>query len=301
MAARQTQTERQIATALATQRTMFEAELATVKRDWAEQIETAKAKAHIGHWITGAGVVVSVLSLIAMLSLSLRDADRQILAAALQRADNAKSEAKAAIQDQANRCLVVAQLGAQMAAGKAGEDARKALDLAAALDKNCANIRELAAAYMTDRPAQFTAQEVARAKKGLPPAHNPAAVRLTDRFFLGEPKLRGFDIRGVGPRVERIAADDALGGRAYHLGRSAIEIPLGDGAKDLGLAPSAFVDVGQTFILPAPKTDGPRVSVGTGVQWTSPFGPFRIDIARAVLAAPADAPKALAFNVGTQF
>jgi outer membrane protein assembly factor BamA len=28
-------------------------------------------------------------------------------------------------------------------------------------------------------------------------------VRLTDRFFLGEPQLRGFDIRGVGPRVIR--------------------------------------------------------------------------------------------------
>ena len=29
-------------------------------------------------------------------------------------------------------------------------------------------------------------------------------VRLTDRFFLGEPEMRGFDIRGVGPRVQRV-------------------------------------------------------------------------------------------------
>ncbi|MEQ1689248.1 MAG: outer membrane protein assembly factor BamA, partial [Sphingopyxis sp.] len=28
-------------------------------------------------------------------------------------------------------------------------------------------------------------------------------IRLTDRFFLGEPQMRGFDIRGVGPRVIR--------------------------------------------------------------------------------------------------
>jgi outer membrane protein insertion porin family len=28
-------------------------------------------------------------------------------------------------------------------------------------------------------------------------------VRLTDRFYLGEPQIRGFDIRGVGPRVLR--------------------------------------------------------------------------------------------------
>jgi outer membrane protein insertion porin family len=29
-------------------------------------------------------------------------------------------------------------------------------------------------------------------------------VRLTDRFYLGEPQMRGFDIRGVGPRVQRV-------------------------------------------------------------------------------------------------
>ena len=29
-------------------------------------------------------------------------------------------------------------------------------------------------------------------------------VRLTDRFFLGSPQIRGFDIRGVGPRIQRL-------------------------------------------------------------------------------------------------
>ncbi len=29
-------------------------------------------------------------------------------------------------------------------------------------------------------------------------------VRLNDRFFLGQPQMRGFDIRGVGPRVQRV-------------------------------------------------------------------------------------------------
>ena len=63
------------------------------------------------------------------------------------------------------------------------------------------------------------------------------AIRLTDRFF--GPQLRGFDIRGIGPRVERIpynadgtldtrrGADhqDALGGRAYYMGRLELEVP----------------------------------------------------------------------------
>ena len=33
------------------------------------------------------------------------------------------------------------------------------------------------------------------------------AIRLTDRFF--GPQLRGFDIRGIGPRVERLPYDAA--------------------------------------------------------------------------------------------
>ena len=103
-------------------------------------------------------------------------------------------------------------------------------------------------------------------------------VRLNDRFFLGEPQFRGFDIRGVGPRVVRLnyldddnnaatprvlqsldeareartLIDDAIGGRAYYLGRAELEIPLGSGASELGLRPSAFVDVGALFNVTQP-------------------------------------------------
>ena len=45
----------------------------------------------------------------------------------------------------------------------------------------------------------------------------------------------------------------------------------------------------------------PRVSVGFGVNWNSPFGPFRIDIAKALLKEPGDDAKLITFNVGTQF
>jgi outer membrane protein insertion porin family len=218
-------------------------------------------------------------------------------------------------------------------------------------------------------------------------------VRLTDRFYLGEGQMRGFDIRGIGPRVQRIffdeptvvngvvvnnpildrkqIQDDAIGGRAYYLGRAELEIPLGSGAKELGLRPSVFVDVGAVFkvanpllttlqgqstaaaaagavsgcagsalptaagqnlfycingtgaieqTITATNPDGsartrvltfeerflgdswkPRVSVGFGVNWKSPFGPFRIDIARALIKRPGDDTKLFTFNVGTQF
>lgn len=228
-------------------------------------------------------------------------------------------------------------------------------------------------------------------------------VRLIDRFYLGEPDMRGFGIRGVGPRVIRryidpntgqFAAvndknytnDDALGGKAYYRGRLELEIPLGNGARELGLRPSIFMDVGAVFgvskpSLIAPENPGypfqqdedgnylpvlrplldskgrqlfitaegndnagtytlceigysssskkpcvgsvmntkaqntispfredfygdsakPRLSVGFGVNWNSPFGPFRIDIAKALLKEPGDNTKLFTFNVGTQF
>ncbi|MET0369797.1 MAG: outer membrane protein assembly factor BamA [Sphingobium sp.] len=196
-------------------------------------------------------------------------------------------------------------------------------------------------------------------------------VRLTDRFFLGEPQIRGFDIRGIGPRVKRYylvsetnngtttyvrdegnASDDALGGRIYYMGRAEVEIPLGSGAREMGLRPSVFADVGAVAGLRNPKTVdfpgycsvttgttvkteqasavgscatqptgssaayisgtgfdevylgdtlSPRVSVGFGVNWNSPFGPFRIDIAKALMKEPGDDTKLITFNVGTQF
>jgi outer membrane protein insertion porin family len=219
-------------------------------------------------------------------------------------------------------------------------------------------------------------------------------VRLTDRFFLGEPQMRGFDIRGVGPRVIRYSVnntdpanpvvvtdangdrgqiDDALGGRAYYQGRLELDIPLGTGAKEMGLRPSIFLDVGSVFSVRRPtlttlanfrETDPnapgfgltkslcrnattgvtqfatettttnngtttgtgqyttcptdfsrldpfeerffgdtwmPRVSIGAGVNWNSPFGPFRIDFAYALRKEEGDDTKRFSFNVGTQF
>lgn len=203
-------------------------------------------------------------------------------------------------------------------------------------------------------------------------------IRLTDRFYLGEPQMRGFDIRGIGPRVLRKGLeytppaagqtvgtwsvvgtrdnwyDDSIGGKLYYLAHAELEIPLGSGARELGLRPSVFVDAGAVWSITRPfaqpkvfsysfvcngkVTDGgqkntlaeiptsatcpdgttessvrsyeleylgntpkPRVSVGVGVNWNSPFGPFRLDFAKVLLKAPGDDTKTFTFNVGTQF
>jgi outer membrane protein insertion porin family len=146
-------------------------------------------------------------------------------------------------------------------------------------------------------------------------------------------------------------SDDALGGKVYYLARAEIEIPLGSGAREMGLRPSIFMDAGAVAGLKNPGTIDfagyctvttgttstsvrapsvgncstppagstatyaggafeeeylgdtlkPRLSVGFGVNWNSPFGPFRIDIAKALLKEPGDDNKLITFNVGTQF
>jgi outer membrane protein insertion porin family len=95
------------------------------------------------------------------------------------------------------------------------------------------------------------------------------------------------------------------------------------------LRPSAYVDVGalwgangkDVLLPPTPPTvdpitgqiipgfvedyvgdtPSPRISVGIGVNWNSPFGPFRIDIAKALKKAEGDRDQLFQFNVGTQF
>jgi len=211
-------------------------------------------------------------------------------------------------------------------------------------------------------------------------------VLLTDRFFLGEPQIRGFAIRGVGPRIltqqsilnnvgqptldangnptyvttRNQVRDDAIGGRNYYLGRAELEIPLGSGARELGLRPSIWADVGALWGVTTPvltvnpagnqqrnadgqllfttgncsaggalttnatQPDGtvncrlivggtnirelflgnspsPRVTAGIGVNWNSPFGPFRIDFSQTIRKVEGDDERRFTFNVGTQF
>jgi outer membrane protein insertion porin family len=45
----------------------------------------------------------------------------------------------------------------------------------------------------------------------------------------------------------------------------------------------------------------PRVSIGIGVNWNSPFGPFRINLAYPLVSYEGDDTKRFSFNVGTQF
>jgi len=69
---------------------------------------------------------------------------------------------------------------------------------------------------------------------------------------------------------------------------------------DVVEGPTASLTPGfqEFFLGNSPK---PRLSIGVGVNWVSPFGPLRIDIAHALLKQEGDETKLFSFNVGTQF
>ncbi|MCF6196169.1 MAG: outer membrane protein assembly factor BamA [Emcibacter sp.] len=140
-------------------------------------------------------------------------------------------------------------------------------------------------------------------------------VRINDRFFLGNPRMRGFQQAGIGPRDN--LTTDALGGNVFYKASAEIFIPLGSGARELGIEASMFVDAGALFTVDLPNqlfnpatgfthtivgdTPKPRVSAGIGFTWTSPFGPFRVDFAKAILSNKFDKTEFFQFNIGTRF
>jgi outer membrane protein insertion porin family len=128
-------------------------------------------------------------------------------------------------------------------------------------------------------------------------------VRVSDRFFLGGGRLRGFKVGGVGPRD--LKTDDALGGTQYYRGSAEIGFPLGL-PDEFDIKGALFSDVGSVWGNDDPFPDiaddpSLRSSVGVGVGWGSPVGPVRINLSRAWLKEDYDKTEFFSFSFGTRF
>ncbi|MBO6784256.1 MAG: outer membrane protein assembly factor BamA [Alphaproteobacteria bacterium] len=128
-------------------------------------------------------------------------------------------------------------------------------------------------------------------------------VRISERFFLGGNKLRGFEVGGVGPRD--VSTDDSLGGTQFYVGSAELEIPLGL-PEEFDIKGAIFSDFGSVWGNedPFPNIEDEsslRASVGIGFGWASPAGPIRINFARAVLKEDFDKTEFFSFSFGTRF
>jgi len=131
-------------------------------------------------------------------------------------------------------------------------------------------------------------------------------VRITDAFFLGGANLRGFRARSVGPRD--LDTGDFLGGNKYGAGTVQLSFPLGL-PEEYRIRGRAFSDFGTLFdndfenVAGTNVTDKAsiRASVGAGITWESPFGPFAFDLAYPFLKEGTDKVEYFRFSVGTRF
>lgn len=128
-------------------------------------------------------------------------------------------------------------------------------------------------------------------------------MRVDDRLFLGGDSLRGFANGGVGPRD--ISTDDALGGMKSASATIELLFPIGL-PEEYGIRGTAFTDAGTLYDLEDSganivDSNSVRVGSGVGMSWRSPFGPIRIDFAKALVKESYDKTEVFRVNFGTRF
>jgi outer membrane protein insertion porin family len=136
--------------------------------------------------------------------------------------------------------------------------------------------------------------------------------QLIDRFYLGGDNLRGFETGGAGPHDTE---GDPLGGRFIWTQTTEVRFPL-PVSPDLGLTGRTFVDVGGLTQAsfehnscpgvsggcpPIIESNTPRLGVGVGISWKTPFGLINIDLTPIVLKQPGDQTQIFRFGFGTRF
>ena len=129
-------------------------------------------------------------------------------------------------------------------------------------------------------------------------------TRVSDRFFKGGvSSIRGFEFGGVGPRDRD--SDDAVGGKTFYNGTAELAFPLGL-PTEFKVRGRVFTDFGANWNVDGHKegiqdSSSPRLSVGTGISWGSPFGPVVLDFGFALVEQDFDKTETFAFSFGTRF
>ena len=141
--------------------------------------------------------------------------------------------------------------------------------------------------------------------------NNPS--RVTERYF-GNGKIRGFEAGGIGPRDLSSANEDALGGNTFVAARLEAEFPVGL-PEEYGIRGGVFLDVGSVWGLDARNGTGAqpngdalvddsfhlRSSVGVSIFWTTPIGPLRFNLSKALSKQDYDKEQVFDLTISTSF
>ncbi|WP_306131709.1 outer membrane protein assembly factor BamA [Roseivivax marinus] len=139
-------------------------------------------------------------------------------------------------------------------------------------------------------------------------AYDGDGSRVTDRFFLGSSRMRGFEPGGIGPREfdDANGINDALGGNYFAVARFEAEFPLGL-PDEYGITGGVFYDVGNLWGLDSTNSnvlyeDGAlRQVVGVSLFWDTPLGPLRFNFSEALSKETQDEEQNFELTISTDF
>lgn len=134
---------------------------------------------------------------------------------------------------------------------------------------------------------------------------------ISDRYFLGGDKLRGFENFGIGPRdVAASAGNDPVGGNTFAVARFEASFPIGL-PEEYGIYGGIFFDVGSVWGLDnVPATSNLndeessakiRSAIGFSIFWDTQIGPLRFNFAKPLEYEEYDKTESFRFTVDTRF
>jgi len=124
-------------------------------------------------------------------------------------------------------------------------------------------------------------------------------IKLSDRKFLTNKFLRGFESNGIGPKDNK----DHIGGNYafYSSISSTVPNPLPD---SWNASSSLFLDSGNVWGVDYnSELDSSKIrsSYGLSLDWLSPLGPLSFTFAQVLSKAESDLEESFSFKLGSSF
>ena len=122
---------------------------------------------------------------------------------------------------------------------------------------------------------------------------------MSDRKFLTNKQIRGFENYGIGP----ISGTDHIGGN-YSI-HSSFSTTVPNGLPEKWNANSIlFLDAANVWSVDFDSSldsDKIRSSAGIALDWISPLGPLNFTFAEIISSAPGDVEENFSFQIGSSF
>ncbi|MHA6690474.1 outer membrane protein assembly factor BamA [Devosia sp. A449] len=135
-------------------------------------------------------------------------------------------------------------------------------------------------------------------------------VHSVEAFIPGPQLIRGFEGRGLGPRL---TTGEYLGAVAYAGLSAEVQFPVPGLPESYGLSGALWADAAWVDGVNTPRLDGTnavdtastdvpwRTSIGASLIWDSPFGPLRGDFAHVMNKSTSDRTQVFQLTMSTLF